>query len=119
MIGRMGTVWGEGVVGQGPRTVWPGGREVPQGTQPIPSLALGSVHLTATVAVRLAESSPFLSPARRSRRMPPGRLVAIIRAHPIAGLFAYGAPGWIPVVGDRDGNGHSTAGVVDLGSRWY
>ncbi len=39
---------------------------------------------------------------------------------PDAGLFAYGARGWIPVVGDWDGDGVTTIGVFDPGSAtWY
>src|SRR5205823_3981882 len=34
--------------------------------------------------------------------------------------FAYGAPGWIPVAGDWDGNGTITIGVVDPSTAtWY
>jgi hypothetical protein len=34
--------------------------------------------------------------------------------------FAYGAPGWIPVVGDWDGNGTQTIGVFDPSTAtWY
>jgi hypothetical protein len=37
-----------------------------------------------------------------------------------AGPFAYGAPGWIPVVRDWDGNGTATVGVVDPATAtWY
>ncbi len=39
---------------------------------------------------------------------------------PDAGKFAYGAPAWIPVVGDWDGNGTMTIGVVDPATEtWY
>jgi hypothetical protein len=38
---------------------------------------------------------------------------------PDAGSFAYGAPGWSPVVGDWDGNGTTTVGVVDPTATWY
>jgi hypothetical protein len=34
--------------------------------------------------------------------------------------FAYGAPGWVPVAGDWDGNGTTTVGVFDPGfATWY
>src|SRR5262249_51178155 len=33
--------------------------------------------------------------------------------------FAYGGPGWTPVVGDWDGNGTWTVGVVDPTRTWY
>src|SRR5262249_13707825 len=34
--------------------------------------------------------------------------------------FRYGAPGWLPVVGDWDGNGTATVGVVDPTTMtWY
>src|SRR5205823_2754784 len=34
--------------------------------------------------------------------------------------FRYGAPGWLPVVGDWDGNGTTTIGVVDPTTEtWY
>ncbi len=34
--------------------------------------------------------------------------------------FAYGAPGWTPVIGDWDGNGTVTVGVVDTSTMtWY
>jgi dienelactone hydrolase len=37
-----------------------------------------------------------------------------------AGTFAYGAPGWIPVVGEWDGKGTTTIGVVDPTTEtWY
>jgi V8-like Glu-specific endopeptidase len=36
------------------------------------------------------------------------------------GSFVYGLPGWIPVVGDWNGDGVDTVGVVDPGTeRWY
>jgi hypothetical protein len=39
---------------------------------------------------------------------------------PDAGQFPYGGAGWLPVVGDWDGNGTTTVGVVDPGSAtWY
>jgi hypothetical protein len=39
---------------------------------------------------------------------------------PDAGKFAYGAPGWIPVVGDWDGDGTTTVGVIDPTTEtWY
>jgi hypothetical protein len=39
---------------------------------------------------------------------------------PDAGQFPYGGAGWLPVVGDWDGNGSATVGVVDPGSAiWY
>src|SRR5262249_36761370 len=39
---------------------------------------------------------------------------------PDVGQFAYGAPGWIPLVGDWDGNGVTTAGVFDPATAtWY
>ena len=39
---------------------------------------------------------------------------------PDAGQFPYGAPGWVPVVGDWNGDGKTTIGVVDPGSMtWY
>jgi uncharacterized delta-60 repeat protein len=39
---------------------------------------------------------------------------------PNAGTFAYGAPGWTPVVGDWDGNGTATVGVFDPATAtWY
>jgi phospholipase C len=37
-----------------------------------------------------------------------------------AGLFQFGLPGWIPVVGDWGGNGHSGVGVFDPSTgTWY
>ncbi|CAN5470697.1 hypothetical protein BH10PLA2_BH10PLA2_08480 [soil metagenome] len=39
---------------------------------------------------------------------------------PDAGQFEFGAPGWIPVVGDWDGDGVTTVGVVDPTTMtWY
>jgi hypothetical protein len=38
---------------------------------------------------------------------------------PDAGVFRYGAPGWIPVVGDWDGNGTTTIGVVNPNAGGY
>jgi hypothetical protein len=38
---------------------------------------------------------------------------------PNAGQFAYGAPGWIPLVGDWDGNGTVTVGVFDPGTATF
>jgi hypothetical protein len=39
---------------------------------------------------------------------------------PDAGKFAYGAPGWVSVVGDWDSNGTTTVGVVDPATEtWY
>jgi uncharacterized delta-60 repeat protein len=39
---------------------------------------------------------------------------------PDAGVFTYGNPGWLPVVGDWDGDGSFTAGVVDPATAtWY
>jgi hypothetical protein len=39
---------------------------------------------------------------------------------PDAGAFQFGAPGWLPVVGDWDGNGSVTVGVVDPSTAtWY
>jgi hypothetical protein len=39
---------------------------------------------------------------------------------PDAGQFAYGGVGWLPVVGDWDGNGTQTVGVVDPSTAtWY
>jgi hypothetical protein len=39
---------------------------------------------------------------------------------PDAGQFPYGGAGWLPVVGDWDGNGTTTVGVIDPGSAtWY
>ncbi|HYT89884.1 MAG TPA: choice-of-anchor Q domain-containing protein [Gemmataceae bacterium] len=39
---------------------------------------------------------------------------------PDAGQFAYGAPGWVPVVGDWNSDGISTVGVFDPGTAtWY
>jgi hypothetical protein len=39
---------------------------------------------------------------------------------PDAGQFAFGAPGWVPVVGDWDGNGTTTVGVFDPATAtWY
>jgi hypothetical protein len=39
---------------------------------------------------------------------------------PDAGSFSYGAPGWIPVVGDWNGSGTFTVGVVDPATAtWY
>jgi Tol biopolymer transport system component len=39
---------------------------------------------------------------------------------PDAGAFQYGGPGWLPVVGDWDGNGSVTVGVVDPATAtWY
>jgi hypothetical protein len=39
---------------------------------------------------------------------------------PDAGSFSYGAPGWIPVMGDWDGNGTQTIGVFDPSTAtWY
>jgi V8-like Glu-specific endopeptidase len=36
-----------------------------------------------------------------------------------AGAFAYGGVGWLPVVGDWDGDGVKTVGVVDPNGTWY
>jgi hypothetical protein len=48
------------------------------------------------------------------------RSVASAGATDVVAPFAYGAPGWTPVVGDWDGNGYSDIGVVDSGSgTWY
>jgi hypothetical protein len=39
---------------------------------------------------------------------------------PDAGTFSYGAPGWLPVVGDWSGRGSFTVGVVDpVTATWY
>jgi hypothetical protein len=38
---------------------------------------------------------------------------------PDAGTFVYGGPGWRPVVGDWNGDGISTVGVVDPNGVWY
>jgi hypothetical protein len=39
---------------------------------------------------------------------------------PDAGQLAFGAPGWVPVVGDWTGSGHDGVGVVDPStSTWY
>jgi hypothetical protein len=39
---------------------------------------------------------------------------------PDAGAFRYGAPGWVPVVGDWQGSGHTGIGVVDPSTAiWY
>jgi hypothetical protein len=39
---------------------------------------------------------------------------------PDAGVFQYGLPGWIPVVGDWNGDGKTTIGVVDPTTEtWY
>jgi hypothetical protein len=39
---------------------------------------------------------------------------------PDAGAFSFGAPGWIPVVGDWSGHGNFTVGVVDPATAtWY
>jgi hypothetical protein len=39
---------------------------------------------------------------------------------PDAGSFSFGAPGWLPVVGDWSGKGNSTVGVVDPATAtWY
>ncbi len=38
---------------------------------------------------------------------------------PDAGQFQYGGPGWTPVVGDWNGDGSTTVGVVDPNAVWY
>ena len=39
---------------------------------------------------------------------------------PDIGTFQYGAPGWIPVIGDWTGSGHTGIGVVDPATMtWY
>src|SRR5947207_2689176 len=39
---------------------------------------------------------------------------------PDAGVFKYGLPGWVPVVGDWTDQGQTTVGVVDPASvTWY
>src|SRR5436309_2801031 len=39
---------------------------------------------------------------------------------PDAGQFQYGGPGWLPVVGDWNGDGRTTIGVVDPSTNtWY
>jgi V8-like Glu-specific endopeptidase len=38
---------------------------------------------------------------------------------PDAGAFAYGGAGWTPVVGDWNGDGITTVGVVDPNGTWY
>jgi hypothetical protein len=43
-----------------------------------------------------------------------------VPAPPAGAPFAYGAPGWIPVVGDWEGDGRTTLGVVDpTTASWY
>jgi hypothetical protein len=40
--------------------------------------------------------------------------------NPNAGTFQYGAPGWLPVVGDWNGDGQTTVGVIDPTTMtWY
>ena len=38
---------------------------------------------------------------------------------PAQSPFAYGAPGWEPVVGDWNGDGKTTIGVFDPAGNWY
>jgi V8-like Glu-specific endopeptidase len=38
---------------------------------------------------------------------------------PDAGAFTYGGAGWMPVAGDWNGDGVTTAGVVDPNGTWY
>src|SRR5207248_261503 len=41
-------------------------------------------------------------------------------ADPASASFSYGAPGWVPVVGDWDGNGTQTIGAFDPSTAtWY
>jgi hypothetical protein len=45
---------------------------------------------------------------------------AVSAGPPDAGAFPYGGVGWLPVVGDWDGNGTTTIGVVDPSTMtWY
>jgi hypothetical protein len=48
------------------------------------------------------------------------QLGGLQRGPPDAGIFRYGGVGWLPVVGDWNGDGATTVGVLDPSSAtWY
>ena len=98
---------------------------------PLKSVTFGQI-ITATATSSANNSSPFSN--GKAANQFPEQTVGVFdpstgnwylrnsnsAGGPNIGPFAYGAPGWYPVVGDWNGDGVTTIGVVDLATEtWY